>query len=74
MFPQGARPGTNNRGIVKSENTTLQNYGISKEESADAKIITENNELTNEVMDEIEASKDIITPNKNKVENMLYNI
>lgn len=64
MFPKGAKPGTNNREIVKSEDLTLQSAGITRNESSDAKIITEEKELVSEVMQEIEASRDIITPQK----------
>jgi hypothetical protein len=40
-FPKGAKRGTNNREIVKSENMTLQSVGISRNESSNARLIFE---------------------------------
>ena len=64
MFPRGAKPGTNNREIVKSQNGTLQNVGITRKESSDAKIIKEEDELVEEIIKEIEDSGSVIEPKK----------
>lgn len=64
MFPKGAKPGTNNREIVNSQNGSLQNTGISWKESSDAKTIKEEDELVNEVVEEIIKENDVITPKK----------
>lgn len=63
-FPKGAKKGTNNREIVNSTTTSLQNYGISWGESSDAKIIKEETVLVEEAMKEIVKSKEVITPRK----------
>ena len=64
MFPRGAKPGTNNREIVKSQNGSLQNVGITWKESSDAKIIKEEDELVEEIIKEIEDSGSVIEPKK----------
>jgi len=45
MFPVGAKPGTNNREIVEFQNGTLQDVGITRKESSNAKIIKEQTDL-----------------------------
>ena len=41
LFPKGAKPGTNNREIVNSKSASLHDFGITFDESSDAKIIKE---------------------------------
>ena len=59
MFPKGR----NNQYSANSEDLSLHDVGITFNESSDAKIIKEEDELVNEVIREIEANnRDIITP------------
>jgi len=49
---------------LSSRDTNLKEQGITPDESARARIITEEVDLREEVMDEIEAKNDVITPHK----------
>lgn len=61
MFPKGG----DRKSKSKLGNTTLKNFNITKDESAQAKLITEEEELVSEAIEEIEKSKtEIITPQK----------
>jgi hypothetical protein len=49
---------------LKSRNWTLKDEGITKNQSSDAKIIKEEEKLTEEIMNEIEKENEVITPKK----------
>lgn len=61
MFPKGGDHG-NQYEVAKSEVTTLADYGISKDESSNAKIIKNKFDIVAIVMDELEGKKVVIEP------------
>jgi len=64
MFPRGGNKGNQYQKVPKSENTTLANTNITRDQSSDAKLIKEESELVEKVMDEIEKCNEVITPKK----------
>lgn len=61
MFPKGGDRGNQHTG-GKVGTDDLASFGITKDESSDAKIIAEEEELVQEIMEEIEAANEVITP------------
>jgi len=61
MFPKGKQKGEKR---INSRDTSLLDVGISFDESSDAKLIKEEEELVYEVMEEIEKSRGVIEPKK----------
>ena len=57
-------PAFTGKKIIGSDNTTLKKEGISKDESSNARLINREEELSNQVMNEIEQRGEVITPNK----------
>lgn len=62
MFPKGGDRGNQYTKVAKSEVTTLADYGISKDESSNAKIIKNKLDIVALVMDELEGKQVVIEP------------
>lgn len=60
-YPQG---GKNKYTKMKVEQTNLHKMPVTKNESSNARLINREEELSNQVMDEIEQRGEVITPNK----------
>ena len=60
-YPQG---GKNKYTKMKVEQTNLHKMPVTKDESSNARLINREEELSNQVMDEIEQKGEVITPNK----------
>ena len=60
-YPQG---GKNKYTKMKVEQTNLHKMPVRKDESSNARLINREEELSNQVMDEIEQKGEVITPNK----------
>lgn len=60
-YPQG---GKNKYTKMKVEQTDLHQMPVTKDESSKARLINREEELSNQVMDEIELKGEVITPNK----------
>jgi len=64
MFPKSGTGSNQYKKVEKSRNTTLANTNITRDQSSDAKLIKEESELVEKVMDEIEKCNEVITPKK----------
>ena len=75
-FPHGAKKGTNNKQVLSSTDTNLEKAGITPDESSLSRVIYNEPELVQEVMDEIEEEDKVITPNlvATRVRNKLIEI
>tara|TARA_B100000963_G_scaffold346907_1_gene352662 strand:+ start:925 stop:1908 length:984 start_codon:yes stop_codon:yes gene_type:complete len=62
-YPQGKHKG-NQYTIGKVEQLNLSKMPVTKNESSNARLINREEELSNQVMDEIEQKGEVITPNK----------
>lgn len=65
FFPHGAKPGTNNKQVLSSEITSLENIGITFDESADARLIAKTKEKKiEEAINKVVESGRVVEPKK----------
>jgi len=63
FFPHGNEKGVNNRESVSSNNSSLQNIGVTYDESANARLISKEQEIVRDVVEQLKKDENkVVTP------------